>query len=249
METLAKYPGNKSVLGLYQFIINRIPECNTMIEAFAGSGAITKKILSMASTVENDCWRLGSGQLVRTVLNDCNSGVCDQLKKAFRSPTVISNFPAVTVLNSLPPGSTDIFIYCDPPYKLSTRGSERRIYKHEMSDKDHFEFLQAAATVKANCMISHYECQMYDEGLPGWNKEKFKVSYHGQVKEECIYYNYPKPSKLLTYMYVGTDCWDRQRVTRKIERLVKKLNSLPALEKNAVLSRVINHSQLNQKTK
>jgi DNA adenine methylase len=240
MESLVRYPGNKSVLGLYQFIINRIPECSTMIEAFAGSGAITKKIQSMATTDENNYWRLGSGQLVRTILNDCNPGVCEQLKKSFPEATVITNFTAVTVLNSIPPVSTDIFIYCDPPYKLSTRGSERRIYKYEMSDNDHAEFLTAAATVKANCMISHYECPMYDQALPGWHKEKFKVSYHGNVKEECIYYNYPKPSKLLTYQYVGSDCWDRQRVTRKIERLVKKLNALPELEKNAVLSRVIN---------
>jgi len=240
MISLEKYPGNKSVLGLYQFIINRIPQCTTMIEAFAGSSQITKKILSAAAPVEGDRWRLSSGQLARILLNDCNPKVCDQLKKLFPAPTIITNCTAGEILKSLYAGSTDVFIYCDPPYKLDTRSSTRRLYECEMSDYDHFQFLIAAITVKANCMISHYECPMYDEGLHGWQKEKFTVSYHGQVKQECIYYNYPTPSKLLTYQYVGSDCWDRQRVTRKIERLVRKLNALPELEKNAILSRVIN---------
>lgn len=240
MQSLHKYPGNKSVLGLYQFIINRIPECSTLIEAFAGSAQITKKILSTAGTDDNNCWLLKSGNRVRTVLNDCNPGVCEQLSKQFRSPTVVTNFTAVTVLNSITPVNTDVFIYCDPPYKMNTRGSTRKLYENEMTDEDHIQFLTAAATVKTNCMISHYECSLYDDKLPGWNKEAFTVSYHGKVKQECIYYNYPKPSKLLTYQYVGSDCWDRQRVTRKIERLVKKLNALPPLEKNAILSRVIN---------
>lgn len=240
MKSLHKYPGNKSVLGLYQFIINRIPECSTLIEAFAGSAQITKKILSKAVTDKNDCWRLGSGQLVRTVLNDCNSGVCESLRKLFPKPTVISNVTAGELFKTVVPGSTDTFIYCDPPYKLDTRGSTKKLYEFEMSDSDHIQFLTTVLELKCNCMISHYECHLYNTMLSTWTKEKFKVSYHGKVKEECIYYNYPKPSKLLCYDFVGSDCWDRQRVTRKINRLVSKLNALPELEKNAILNRVIN---------
>lgn len=235
---LENYRGNKAVLGLYQFIINRIPACSTVVELFAGSAAITDKLIEGAVAVGSDCWRLGNGSVVRTVLNDINTCTTDELKLFFQEPTVIYNLNALQFLSTVLPGLTDPFIYADPPYVLSTRGSQRRIYEHEMTDSEHEQFLQAAVTVKANWMISHYECEMYDSMLPGWHKEKFKVSYHGQVKDECIYYNYPKPSKLLTYQYVGEDCWDRQRVTRKINRLVKKLNSLPELERNAVLSRV-----------
>lgn len=231
MVNLNNYRGNKAVSGLFQFIINRVPECTTIIEAFAGSGAITHKLLMPLITVKNNF-------TVRTVLNDCDRSVCNALHCKFPGTTVITNYTAAQLLLNLLPGTTDMFIYCDPPYKLSTRGSERRIYKHEMTDEDHIEFLTLATTGKFNCMISHYECSLYDQMLKGWNKEKFKVCYHGKVKEECIYYNYSKPEKLLSYQYVGADCWDRQRVTRKINRLVKKLTELPALERNAVLSRV-----------
>jgi DNA adenine methylase len=55
---------------------------------------------------------------------------------------------------------------------------------------------------------------------------------------QWIYYNYPKPQVLHTYKYVGNDCWDRQRIKRKIERLTNKLIELPELERNAVISRI-----------
>jgi hypothetical protein len=87
-------------------------------------------------------------------------------------------------------------------------------------------------------MISHYEHPLYDKMLKGWNKEKKTVRYHRRTTEECIYYNYPKPSVLQTYEYIGNDCWDRQRITRKINRLSEKLLSLPELECNAVIQRV-----------
>jgi hypothetical protein len=87
-------------------------------------------------------------------------------------------------------------------------------------------------------MISAYEHTLYDEMLSGWNKAVFPVSVHGIVRLECIYYNYPKPSVLQCYDYVGSDCWDRQRVKRKIDRLTKKLLELPEIERNAIISRI-----------
>lgn len=132
-----------------------------------------------------------------------------------------------------------IMIYADPPYRFINRRGKRNLYKYEMTDEQHLQFVIACSTVNANCMISHPENDMYDKHLHGWTKEKFTVSYHGHVTQECIYYNYPKPSVLQTYDYVGSDCWDRQRVKRKIERLARKLADLPALERNAVIARAI----------
>lgn len=238
MDDLKGYRGNKGVKGLYQFIINRIPESETLIEAFAGSAQITRKLLSLAPTDGNNCNGQGTFPVVRTVVNDCNPGVCESLKFILPEATVISNLNALQLLSTLLQADRKTFVYCDPPYKISTRSTAQRIYKFEMSDRDHLQFLNGYRNVNFNCMISHYECDLYNDKLENWNREKFKVSYHGKVTEECIYYNYPKPEKLLTYKFVGQDCWDRQRVTRKINRLVSKLNSLPALERNAVIARV-----------
>ncbi len=46
--------------------------------------------------------------------------------------------------------------------------------------------------------------------------------------------NYPTPTKLLTTRFVGADCWDRQRIKRKGERL-SKLKTLPNHEQQYIL--------------
>lgn len=222
ISPLKGYRGNKAILGLYQWIINRIPPHKQYIEAFAGSAAIAYLLKAPAGTVIND-----KDHRVTDALN-CSG-----------SPWRFSNLPAAQLLSSIPAaGATDTFIYCDPPYKFSTRGSNRRIYEHEMSDSDHNEFLSVVRTATYNCMISHYECEDYNNALSTWTKETFKVCYNGKVVNECIYYNYPKPSVLQCYDFVGNDCWDRQRINRKIDRLSKKLAALPALERNAVIARL-----------
>jgi site-specific DNA-adenine methylase len=235
MKKASTYRGNKSVKGLYQFIINRIPPCKTFIEAFAGSAQITKKLFIAADTDRINC---SSCHPENIVLNDCNRSLNFDFTKHLPVPTVISNYPAAQLLKSLVTANADTFIYCDPPYLKSTRGSYRNIYKHEMTVDDHREFLLLVRKGSFNCMISHYECDLYNDLLPYWNKEFYKVCYHGHVKNECIYYNYEKPSTLLSYRYVGSDCWDRQRIARKINRFVKKLNSLPELERNTILARL-----------
>ena len=52
--------------------------------------------------------------------------------------------------------------------------------------------------------------------------------------------NYPWPAQLLTYRFTGTDCWDRQRIKRKGDRLIKKLLSLPEQERNYIIDRIKN---------
>src|SRR5271167_4003585 len=131
ITTLKNYRGNKGVFGLYQFIINRIPPCEIFYEAFAGSAMISKKI----------------GFAAATVLNDCNAGVTDILNCTYRKQATITNLPAVQLLLSLAAAGKETFVYCDPPYIMSTRGSNRKIYKYEMYEDDHAHFLSVVRTV------------------------------------------------------------------------------------------------------
>lgn len=230
---LQNYRGNKNIPGVYQWIINRIPVHKKYYEVFAGSAAIRERLHSAAATV----------------INDIDPLVVDALRKKLPGTFSITNENALQLLASVLPGDADTFIYCDPPYILSTRGSQRKIYDYEMSDRDHEMFLLLVRTANSNCMISHYECKLYDDLLHWWSKEKFKVSYRGKVVEECIYYNYEKPQALQDYSYVGSDSWDRQRVTRKVNRLISKLEKLPALERNTILARVYDPMKLKTSVK
>lgn len=225
-QILDNYTGNKQVNGLWQFIINRIPPYKIYYELFAGSAAIARNLPPMDPKV----------------IVDCNAGITDALGCIPRlSNAKIICADALQILSTVAaaPGVTDAFVYMDPPYRFSCRRQKRKYYEYEMTDLQHQELLSRVRTVKFNCMISHPQNEMYDKALKGWTKEKFKVSYQGTVAHEWIYYNYPKPSVLHTYDFVGSDCWDRQRVKRKIERLAKKLQELPELERNAVIARAI----------
>ncbi len=63
----------------------------------------------------------------------------------------------------------NIFIYCDPPYLDSTR-TALNTYKHEMSNKEHIEFLQTVNKSKAKILISGYESLLYNYNLKDWNR-------------------------------------------------------------------------------
>lgn len=225
---LDNYTGNKQVHGLWQWIINRIPPYKIYYELFAGSAAIARNLPPMDPKV----------------IVDYNAGIIDALMNCITrlSNAKIICADALQILSTVRAGTkspTDAFVYMDPPYMFSCRLQNRRYYKNEMTDSQHRQLLSRVRTVKFNCMISHPENKMYDKALKGWTKEKYKVSYHGTPVWECIYYNYPRPEVLHTYDFVGSDCWDRQRVKRKIERLARKLAELPALERNAVIARAI----------
>lgn len=226
---LESYRGNKAIPGLSHWIINHIPAHTVYYEPFCGSAAIASMLPAR----------------VHKVLNDCDAGVIDKINCGFLngSFTAICGTAVQLIESILPTADTDTFVYMDPPYIIESRKWKKRIYKFEMTVSAHEHLLALAVKAKFNCMISHYEHPVYDDLLKGWIKAKKKVRYHNSTVQECIYMNYPIPSVLQSYDKVGINCWDRQRIKRKIERLAKKLSALPDIERNAVITRV---SQLVQ---
>lgn len=84
---------------------------------------------------------------------------------------------------------SNVFMYIDPPYVLSTRAGKQ--YKHEMTDADHEKLLKALLQSKAKIMISGYESEMYNDYLCDWNKKYFKsCAEHGKARMEAVWTNY-----------------------------------------------------------
>jgi DNA adenine methylase len=102
------------------------------------------------------------------------------------------------------------FFYLDPPYLPDTR-REQKVYKFEMSRKDHEELVEWLLTKsKTKVMLSGYDNDLYFElEKAGWKKICFDVSCyaagktratgilgegatlrHGQRRQECIWVNY-----------------------------------------------------------
>lgn len=61
----------------------------------------------------------------------------------------------------------NVLIYADPPYLMETRHGNQ--YRHEMSEQDHLELLDALKKHRGYVILSGYPSEMYDRELAGWH--------------------------------------------------------------------------------
>lgn len=121
--------------------------------------------------------------------------IADRLRKV-----QIENRPAVEVIERF--NYPNVFQYWDPPYLLGTRSNKKQ-YKHEMTDSDHEELLKKAVQSKAKIMISGYESDMYNNYLKGWQKEYFNSSAeYGGKRREVVWMNYDQFRQVNIFEYL-----------------------------------------------
>jgi len=221
------YPGNKNIPGLLHSIINQIPVCEAFFEPFAGSAAVSR-FLSVLPEINTMFY-----------VNDLDPAATANYN--FPSGTKVTTSNGFAILDKLIyfRSGTDTFVFMDPPYHHSTRPNNKNIYNKEFSHADHLQLLKSVLQLKCNCMIIHPKCNLYDQALKSFRTVQITVRYHNKTSIEKLYMNYPWPEQLLTYVLTGTDCWDRQRIKRKGDRLVQKLSTLPAAERNYIISRIL----------
>lgn len=221
--SLDKYTGHKKHAGLYHKIINQIPKIRlNYYELFAGSASIYSLITEPHG--------------FNGVLNDLDAEVHKKLVKQYRDAMVIKA-NAIHLLKSWKFLEGE-FIFLDPPYHHSTRPNATDLYKHELTNDDHIKLLNAVQDLKCNIMIIHPKCDLYDSMLSSWRKIEIKVRYHKKTSIEVLYMNYAEPLQLQDYSYLGKDCWDRQRIDRKVKSYVSKFTKLPVLERNCILEKL-----------
>ncbi len=99
----------------------------------------------------------------------------------------IEHRPAVEVIRRY--DHPKVLIYADPPYLLGTRHG--RQYRHEMTDRDHEELLDALLAHQGPVLLSGYDSALYDDRLRGWHREG-AVSYTqvGTKKTEVLWMNF-----------------------------------------------------------
>lgn len=205
------YPGQKNIPGVIHKIVNEIPKHSYYYELFAGSAAIAKALPS-AGTVKH--------------LNDLNKTVLDQITIPPGHTVIKTSVRALDIIHNLTTATTDTFLFLDPPYLHHTRYNNS-LYKFEMSETDHIQLLSAVKLLHCNCMIIHPDCKLYNDALQSWSTVQLKIRYHKKTSIEKLYMNYSVPTALQTYKFIGTDCWDRQRIKRKAQRFLKKGLHIP----------------------
>lgn len=220
---LDNYPGKKSNTGIIQFLVNNIPAHKHYYELFLGSGNLY----------------LSKRPAEISVLADIDKNVIDEhLKNNYTGDTKLYNcsYKAFLANSQSRWYNQDDFFYLDPPYPESARRSGKKYYAHEMlSDAEHLELLNKCQAINANVMISTRHNQLYSQVLSEWRVKEFHTMDRGGKCVEVIYMNYPEPEHLHQYDYLGEGFGDRQRIKRKIDRLLSKWGNLPQHEKNALI--------------
>lgn len=81
---------------------------------------------------------------------------------------LIENRPAIEVM--LAHDAPDTLHFVDPPYVFSTRElrNTKGCYRHEMTDDQHVELLQAIKGLQGMVALSGYPSDLYAEHLHGW---------------------------------------------------------------------------------
>lgn len=218
------YPGGKG--SVYQKIINLIPPHQVYIEPFLGGGAVlrNKRPASCSIAIDTDA---SAVELTRSAIDE-NDG----------NTWYFVNCNAITWLKQFR-FRGDEFIYADPPYVMSSRRQHRRLYRYELSDKDHVRLLEILIQVDCKVMISGYWSELYDRYLSGWNVKTFEaITRGGSMATEYLWLNYDDPVELHDYRYLGEDFRQRERIKRKKDRWVKRLENMDILERRAILAAI-----------
>jgi hypothetical protein len=218
-----RYSGGKNGSGTYQRIINQIPPHRMWIEPFAGSAAIAR----LKRPAEN------------TLLIDRDPGAIDSLRGAADLPTNV-RFLVGDGIAFLETACFQVgdFIYCDPPYLPETLTSRDR-YPYTLENRDHRRLLRLLTALPVPAAVSGYWSPLYAGWLSahGWRMVSFgAVTRGGWKAQECLWCNYPEPTALHDYRYLGSDYRQRENFKRQQKRWAAKLARMSRLQRQALLS-------------
>jgi len=217
------YPGGKGGEGVWQRIINQMPPHELYIEAFLGGGAVmaSKRPAPENIGIEVDpevAARWESGGRFKFI----NCDAFDYLKKLVKKPPYKG-------------WEHETLIYCDPPYLISTRRQHRPICRYELTEEDHEQLLAIIMRLPCMVMMSGYYSELYARELADWRAISFEaMTRGGKPATEWLWMNFPEPSELHDYRYLGEGFRERERIKRKVNRWKTKLEKMPALERMAI---------------
>ena len=113
----------------------------------------------------------------------------------------IENRPAVELIRRF--NYPNVLIYADPPYMLGTR-QNRKQYRHEMTDDDHVELLEAIKAHRGPAIISGYDSDLYNRELKGWYKDgRTSFTQTASRRREILWMNF-EPAAQMDMFREGT---------------------------------------------
>lgn len=139
------------------------------------------------------------------------------------------------------PAAGGWFVFCDPPYPMSTRTSGRIYRCDQTDDAFHDRLLAMLAALPCRVLVCSYPNALYRDALRGWRTlTYFATVRSGERRREQLWANYDAPSALHDYRFLGHDKREREKIARRRRNLEAKLQRLPEIERTALLEHVRN---------
>ncbi len=245
------YFGGKGGAGVYQTLINQIPPHRTYISAFAGHDAVLQHIAKPERAIAIDLdpeplrWWSQAWPQVELYQSD---GVAwlrhhfglDRFRE--ESVDIATSDPAPRDREAVPghseSGDESSFVMIDPPYPAETRTSAAR-YQYELDGFQHAQLLATAISLPCRVMVCSYPNEIYNDVLKDWRTvDYFSTVRSGDRRRERIWLNYPEPTELHDYRYLGQDKREREKIRRRCSNWVAGLARMPEHERNALLQAI-----------
>jgi DNA adenine methylase len=219
-----RYPGGKNGAGVYQQIINQMPPHEHYIESHLGSGAVLRRKRPAPGR------NIGIDIDPQTIV-DFDAAVlpCETVQgnaSFYLLATPITNDPRTLV-------------YADPPYWPDSR-KDLNLYRHEMTREQHAELFDVLTALPCMVIISGYWSEYYAQRLKGWRTHTFQAMTRRGPATEWLWMNFPEPTALHDYRFLGDNYRERERIKRKTSRWTARLRGMDLLERRALLAALQN---------
>jgi DNA adenine methylase len=198
-DIVMRYDGGKGVS--FPHIINLIPPHRKYIETHLGGGAVMRHKRPASSQIGIDL--------------DIN--VIETWTQNLAHHCEIIHGDAVNQLQSMNLDANTV-IYADPPYLAETR-RRSRVYRCDYTVQDHINLLECLSFLPCKILLSGYPSKLYERYLTGWSVYRFEAKTHVGMREEYVWFNYPKPTLLHDDRYLGNDFREREVIRRRQGRL------------------------------
>jgi len=220
------YPGGKG--GVFHKLINLMPPHEVYIETHLGGGAIMRN----------------KARAKRNIGIEIDPHVIELWYQNKQIDFELIHDDAIRYLKNYQFTGKEL-IYCDPPYLRETRKKRARLYKYDYTIDQHIELLELIKSLPCMVMISGYESALYKESLKEWHTHIYKVGCHHGIAIEWVWMNYPLPVQLHDYRYLGNTFRERERIKEKSKRWKRRYQSMPILERQALLAALHSDKQEN----
>ena len=110
----------------------------------------------------------------------------------------IENKPAVELIQRF--NYSNVLIYADPPYVLSTRHGKQ--YRHEMDDRQQADLLDVLLAHKGPVILSGYDNDLYNDRLRNWYREEISAqNMNADKTREVLWMNFEPQGQLSLQNY------------------------------------------------